>query len=218
MATAMKTREKERRCAVTREVRPTAALLRFALAPDGVIVPDLKGVLPGRGVWLTLDRVIVDEAARKNPFAASLKRPVSVPADLGAMVEAMLYDAALNAVALAKKGGAAVAGFEKVASALERGDEGAPVALLLCAADAAEDGRRKLAMKAAHSARNGDGGIAQDMSFTGEALSHALGLGNAVHVAILDKPAARPLQNALQRLNIYRGVQHSSAPPLQFTA
>src|SRR5262249_2013886 len=42
-----------RRCAVTRALRPKDQLIRFVLSPDGVVVPDLKEKLPGRGVWLT---------------------------------------------------------------------------------------------------------------------------------------------------------------------
>jgi len=43
-------RERERMCVLTREVRPVADLIRFVVGPDGAAVPDLKSKLPGRGV------------------------------------------------------------------------------------------------------------------------------------------------------------------------
>lgn len=76
----------ERTCALTREKREPADLLRFVRAPDGTITPDIASKLPGRGVWLSLDRSIVERAARQNPFARSLKRPVVIPDDLAERV------------------------------------------------------------------------------------------------------------------------------------
>ena len=42
----------QRTCIVTRAKLPPDELLRFVLAPDGQVVPDLKRKLPGRGVWV----------------------------------------------------------------------------------------------------------------------------------------------------------------------
>jgi len=44
----------ERQCALTREVRPAADLIRFVLGPDDVIWPDVDEKAEGRGVWITL--------------------------------------------------------------------------------------------------------------------------------------------------------------------
>ena len=56
----------ERLCALTREVKPLAELIRFVAAPDGAIVPDIKRKLPGRGVWVTARRAAIDEAVKRN--------------------------------------------------------------------------------------------------------------------------------------------------------
>ena len=48
-----------RMCIVTREVRPIADLIRFVAGPDGELVPDIKARLPGRGVWVTNDAVLL---------------------------------------------------------------------------------------------------------------------------------------------------------------
>src|SRR5947207_2650143 len=74
----------ERLCALTREVRPVDDLIRFVVAPDGVIVADIKRRLPGRGVWVTARRTAIDEAVKRNVFARSLKCEVRVAGGLGA--------------------------------------------------------------------------------------------------------------------------------------
>ena len=68
-----------RTCALTRQEKPVEALVRFALGPDGTIVPDVDARAEGRGVWISLDEAAVQEAVRKKAFARSLKTQVSVP-------------------------------------------------------------------------------------------------------------------------------------------
>ena len=41
----------ERSCVVTRTVKAPDDLIRFVAGPDGMLVPDLRRKLPGRGVW-----------------------------------------------------------------------------------------------------------------------------------------------------------------------
>jgi uncharacterized protein len=62
-------RDRERRCIVSHESLADAKLIRFALAPDGSVVPDVAAKLPGRGAWVRADRASVDAAARKQVFA-----------------------------------------------------------------------------------------------------------------------------------------------------
>ncbi|HCK84142.1 MAG TPA: DNA-binding protein, partial [Hyphomonadaceae bacterium] len=45
-------RVRERRCIVSQESLPEAQLIRFALAPDGAVTPDVAAKLPGRGAWV----------------------------------------------------------------------------------------------------------------------------------------------------------------------
>ncbi len=58
------------------------ALIRFVASPDGVVVADLKGRLPGRGAWVTARRDVVEQAIAKRLFARALKRDVTVAGDL----------------------------------------------------------------------------------------------------------------------------------------
>ena len=57
-------------CIVTRTVKDEAELVRFVRGPDGVVVPDLARKLPGRGVWVSLDRRLLDQAIALNPNMA----------------------------------------------------------------------------------------------------------------------------------------------------
>ena len=40
----------ERTCAVSRELKPVAELIRFVVGPAGEAVPEIKRKLPGRGI------------------------------------------------------------------------------------------------------------------------------------------------------------------------
>jgi predicted RNA-binding protein YlxR (DUF448 family) len=49
---ASKESESERTCIVTRRREPPEAMIRFVRGPDGVLAPDIRARLPGRGVWV----------------------------------------------------------------------------------------------------------------------------------------------------------------------
>ena len=130
----------ERRCIVTGESGPITGLIRFVVSPDGEIAPDILGKLPGRGIWVSADRSMIDAAVAKNLFARAAKAKVQVPGDLADRVEAGLARRVTDLVALKRKAGEAVAGFEKVKDWLASGK----VAVLLQASDGSERGKSKL--------------------------------------------------------------------------
>ncbi|MEM9784801.1 MAG: RNA-binding protein [Pseudomonadota bacterium] len=131
----------ERRCVATGERQPAAGLIRFVLAPDGAsVAPDLAGRLPGRGAWLTADRTAADRAEKKRLFSRAFKRPVTAPEGLADLLERLLAQRLIETIALARKAGAAVTGFEKVRARLRDGAD----AVLMSAAEASEDGVKKL--------------------------------------------------------------------------
>ena len=124
----------ERRCVATGACLPKSELVRFVIGPDGNVVPDIRNKLPGRGVWVKSRRSALDEAIRKGAFSRHFRRHSTVPDDLADEVERRLAARVVEFVALARKAGAAVAGFEKVRAELKRGS----VALLLHARDCSE--------------------------------------------------------------------------------
>lgn len=131
----------ERRCIATGQSGPRARLIRFVLGPGGVLVPDLAGRLPGRGVWLTADRDLVAQAIKRRAFSRAFRTQVTVPDDLAGLLEQLLVRRLVEAIALARKAGVAVTGYEKVRARLAAGQVG----VLVAARDAAAGGRAKLA-------------------------------------------------------------------------
>jgi predicted RNA-binding protein YlxR (DUF448 family)/ribosomal protein L30E len=132
--------ETERRCLVTGAVRPKTALVRFVVGPDGAVVPDVAASLPGRGLWLTARRDIVEAAVAKRLFGRAAREPVQVSGDLADRVELLLRRRCGDLIGLARRSGKAVAGYEKVRAALRDGE----AAVLLAAADGGESGREKV--------------------------------------------------------------------------
>ena len=132
--------EPERRCIATGEVQPRSGLIRFVVGPEGQIVPDLLGRLPGRGIWVAADRPALERAVAKRLFARAARQPVQVPEGLVAGIEAQLVRRVVELVSLARKSGAAVAGYEKVREWLS-GDR---AVVLMQASDGSERGKSKL--------------------------------------------------------------------------
>lgn len=130
----------ERKCIATGEVRPVAGLIRFVVAPDGGIAPDLAGKLPGHGIWVAADRAALDKAASKGLFSRAARQPVQVPDGLSALVENLLTRRVVDLISLARKGGHAVSGYEKVKDWLAK-DE---ALVLIQASDGSERGKSKL--------------------------------------------------------------------------
>ena len=133
-------RDAERKCIVTGEVQPKAGLIRFVVGPDAQIVPDVLGKLPGRGIYVTAGRATLDKA-RKGQFARAAKQAVTVPDNLADEVERQLARRVVDLIALARKAGLAVCGFEKVKGWLAGG---ARVRVLVQASDGSERGKTKL--------------------------------------------------------------------------
>ncbi len=130
----------ERRCIVSGQSGATAGLIRFVVGPDGMVVPDLAGKLPGRGIWVTADRAALETAVKKRLFARAARTPVTMPEGLADLVEAGLVRRLVETLSLARKAGVAVAGYEKARDWLVRGE----AAALIQAADGSERGRTKL--------------------------------------------------------------------------
>ena len=129
-----------RRCLVSREALPRERMVRFVVGPDREIVPDVAGRLPGRGLWLQSRRDIVERAAATNAFARASRRDVTVPDALADQVERLLVARCIDLIGFARRAGGALAGFEAVRRALQRGG----AALLLVAADGSPRQRDRL--------------------------------------------------------------------------
>jgi len=186
--------ETHRRCIVTGEVRPKAELIRFVVSPEGRVVPDLLGRLPGRGLWLLARRDIVAQAVAKRSFARAARRPVLVDDELETRIEAMLAERCRDAIGLARRAAAAQMGFAKVERLLRSDAAG----LLLTASDGARDGAAKLRALARE--------VAHSDALTAAELGAAFGRDHVVHVALRRGPLAETLAAALSRLSSFRAA------------
>lgn len=110
----------ERKCIATGESQPKSGLIRFVLGPDGMVVPDLLGRLPGRGIYVAATRAALDKAVSKNLFSRAARVQVTLPPDLVPLIEAGLVRRVVDLVAMARKAGSAVTGLEKVKDWLEK--------------------------------------------------------------------------------------------------
>jgi predicted RNA-binding protein YlxR (DUF448 family) len=194
---------RERRCLVTREVKDRDRMIRFVLDPAGQVVPDVDGRLPGRGMWLSADRNVLNRALAANSFARAARKRVQVRADLVEQVERLLVSRALDCLGLARRAGQVAMGFEQVRACLRSGS----AAVLIAAADSAADGRRKLRQLAP--------GVPLITAFSKAELGAALGREGIVHVALAQGGLARRLIASVGRLAGFRdGVM---APPAHAT-
>jgi uncharacterized protein len=198
-------RERERMCVLTREVRPVADLIRFVVGPDGAAVPDLKSKLPGRGVWVTATHDALAEAVKRKALVRGFKREVRLNADLVTQTGQLLEQAVLDALAIVGKAGLVANGFGKTEAALA--DEDKKVIGLIHAADAAPDGVRKLG--AALRRRDSGDQVAVITSLTTAQLDLALGRPNVVHAALLAGPASDTFLARLRRLERFRSGDQS---------
>jgi hypothetical protein len=91
-------------------------------------------------MWVTANRDALDKAG-KGQFSKSAKQAVTVPDGLVDEVERQLVRRVVDLIALARKAGLAVAGFEKVKGWVAGGER---VRALLQASDGSERGKTKL--------------------------------------------------------------------------
>jgi predicted RNA-binding protein YlxR (DUF448 family) len=189
-----------RTCAVTRELKPVSEMIRFVVGPAGEAVPDVKRKLPGRGLWVTATRKVLEEAIKRNVFARGFKRNVTVTPSLVADAERLLERAALDALAIAGKAGMVVAGFAKVEAAVGRNEAQA----VIHASDGADDGKRKLSGLLRRNSEENEREIAVIDDFSGAQLDLALNRPNVVHAALLAGPGSETFLARVARLAHFR--------------
>ena len=194
----------ERKCILSGTHAARDDLIRLALGPDGQVAPDVRARAPGRGAWIGVDRPTLEAAQAKGKLRGALARAfktndVAAPADLGDRIEQALRQAALDRLGLEARAGHLVTGSEKIDLAARRGE----VQLLIHAADASEDGCRKLDQAWRVGGSEQGRGLVFPEGRT--ILSLALGRDNVVHVAIVDRAAAARVLHAIERWRAFIG-------------
>jgi len=196
---------RERRCIVSHESLPDAKLIRFALAPDGSVVPDVAAKLPGRGAWVAADRASVEAAVKKQMFARAFKCEARAGAELADQTESLLARRCLDQLGLMRRAGAIAFGATQVEAAIR----GKPALMLIEAADGAEEGREKL--MSLHIGLWG-GPPPAVACFTASDLGVALGRERVIHACLLQERLATGWAADIGRLAGFRAIVPSSWP------
>ena len=135
----MKT-EVHRMCISTMEVLPIRDMIRFVISPDGIVTPDIKGKLPGRGIWVKADKESIQYAIQKNKFSRAAKASVQCPNDLVECIDRLLLNRIMEFISLGRRSNTIVNGFEKVKEILKSHE----ASIILMKSDEQADSAKKI--------------------------------------------------------------------------
>lgn len=182
-----------RRDVTSGESADTDAMIRFVVSPDGVLVPDVAHKLPGRGIWVRSERSALEIAIRKNIFARAAKRQVKADTGMVEQVHGLLRRRCLDLLGLARREGLLISGYEKILSNVKA----RKLAWLIEASDGSADGRNRIL--AANRAVQSNAKVCG--CFGNADLSLALGLENAIHIALLPGRRVERWSSEMKRLS-----------------
>ncbi|MGO4706538.1 RNA-binding protein [Microvirga sp. 2MCAF38] len=201
--------EPERTCIVTREVRHSSDLIRFVLGPEGQVVADLRHKLPGRGVWVSAHAEQVQEAVKRRLFARAFKTEATTSPTLAEDIDQVLRQDLRQSLSLANKAGNVITGFTKIESAIVE----KPLVALIHAAEAAEDGRRKLANQLRKRLGEAISSFPVVQELSNDELDLALGRSGVIHAALVAGAGSDGFLNRWLRYRSYRGTEATQADP-----
>jgi predicted RNA-binding protein YlxR (DUF448 family) len=135
--------EPKRSCLGCRAVKDRKELLRFVLAPERVLVPDLLAKLPGRGAYTCLDKSCLKDALMKNQFNRAFKGEVKATSaeELTAEVVSTMEERIASYLSLANKAGRVVSGSDMVMQVLRKAGK---EMIILFSKDISDDIRQKV--------------------------------------------------------------------------
>ena len=104
----------ERTCITTGQTLPPHRLIRFVAAPDGFVVADLAGRLPGRGAWVTASEDSIRNAEKRGHFKRALGGGLKSVDQTIMMISAQLRARILSIAGLARRSGILLGGSGKL--------------------------------------------------------------------------------------------------------
>jgi uncharacterized protein len=214
-----------RRCVVTRERLPKEQMFRFVISPDRQVIPDLAGKLPGRGIWLSASRDVIEGGGGTHSdevlpngapskkassgakgrelvrvIARAARGPVLLPTDLPVVLETALVRRIGDFLGLARRAGQAIAGFEKARDWMRTH----PVGLVLQASDGSEAERARFRSAVPET-------VPVLNPLTGAELGRVFGHDNVVHVVLAPGRLAGSIITDAGRLASLRATSGSIA-------
>ncbi len=200
---------RERKDIASGEAMNPVRMIRLGFSPDGDVVADVFGKLPGRGAWVAANRGAVEQAIKAKAFARAAKRKVAVPDDFADVIERQLAGKVLGLLRMANRAGQLESGFDKVKGAASAD----ALAFRLEASDGAEDGRGKIRVITKAIARDMEVNAPPVIGcFTGAELGQITGREHLVHGGVRKGRLARSMQDELSRLAGFRALIPESWP------
>ena len=187
-------------------------MLRFALAADGSVVPDIRRNLPGRGVWTRLSFEAVRRAAAKGAFARAFRAKAEAPLSpcgdggraSGARRAAVPVDGQQGRTCRRRR----IQGRRGDRGGRRRGPDSGQRRR---AGWGRQAGARRLRVKLGPAA----GTIARINVFSSSQLGLALGKANVIHAALKSGAASSAFLARAERLRRYRASEADAATRTQ---
>ena len=187
-----------RTCLGCRGIFPQDQLVRFVLSPDGELLVDYRGKLPGRGAYTCLRRDCLRKAQERKQFQRSFRVPPrEVDGDrLFVSLKEQILKRILALLGMARKSSFAVSGTQAVTLAFERGD---PSYILFLALDMSSDIAEKVRYKA------GLAGVPCCSFFDKATMGGITGKSETSVIAVRNLPLAEAMRMELLRLEHISG-------------
>ncbi len=185
-------KQPQRTCLGCRQVKDQDQLVRFVRSPDGEILADLKGRLPGRGAYLCSDRDCIETAVSRKQFDRAF-RQVCQTVTVGQLADSIadqLLAHLASLLGMARKSAKFVAGSNAVLDALNRKKL---LAVVVLAKDISPQIGEKVRCKAEHQK------IVTTRLFDKEKLGRILGRAERSVVGLPDGKLADAFLNDLLR-------------------
>ncbi|MCY3876086.1 MAG: RNA-binding protein [Rhodobacteraceae bacterium] len=195
-----------RRCIVTGISAPRSSLIRFVVGPERTIIPDVRGNLPGRGIWVAPDAAALERAAGRKLFSRAARMAVEASPSLVNDVDAILSARVVELIALARKAGKAVSGFEKTRALVRSGR----AAILFHATDGSGRERSRLPGSRGHATA---GTLFRCLS--GAEMGLAFGRERVIHAAMAKGGLSDRIVADARRLSRFRGAEPARVPDKQ---
>lgn len=187
-----------RTCLGCRGVFPQDQLVRFVLSPQGELLVDYRGKLPGRGAYTCIRQECIQQAATRKQFQRSF-RAASGEIDVKHLLVSLkdqIFKRILGLLGMARKSSQMVVGTQSVISGMESGKI---FRLLFLATDMSEEIAAKTRYKA------GLAGIPCHSFFDKGTMGQISGKGECSVIAVRTSPLAEAVGVELARLKQISG-------------
>lgn len=202
---------KTRLCLATSLAKDKSELIRFALSPDKIVTPDINNKLPGRGVWVSAQRLALETVLAKNSFARGFKGKAIIPDDFVKMVEFLLCRRVLGLLTMSRKSGYIFIGFDQVKAAAQAGS----LAWRIEARDGSMDGRSKIRTLSKAVAKELELPLPKVLGcFSEDELAKALSRDSVIHIGLPRGPFAKTFGADVTRLAGFRDLVPEDWPDI----